>query len=87
MNYYTRDDKYYMDFKDEDGNKVTFEVIAEIFNNRKKYLIIGDDKDLDTEDCFVIREDNCNGSVEYNFIEDEKEFLEVRKQYKKLIYG
>ena len=36
MSYYSENDKYYMDFKDEDGNKVTFEVIAEIFIDDKK---------------------------------------------------
>ena len=36
MSYYSENDKYYMDFKDEDGNKVTFEVIAEIFIDEKE---------------------------------------------------
>ena len=86
MSYYSENDKYYMDFKDEDGNKVTFEVIAEIFIDDKKYLILGDDKDS-TEDSYVVREDLVDGNVEYNFLEDEEEFLRVKKQYKKLIYG
>ena len=75
-----------MDFKDEDGNKVTFEVIAEIFIDDKKYLILGDDKDS-TEDSYVVREDLVDGNVEYNFLEDEEEFLRVKKHYKKIIYG
>ncbi|HJD00774.1 DUF1292 domain-containing protein [Candidatus Arthromitus sp. SFB-turkey] len=86
MSYYSENDKYYMDFKDEDGNKVTFEVIAEIFIDDKKYLILGDDKDS-TEDSYVVREDLVDGNVEYNFLEDEEEFLRVKKQYKKIIYG
>ena len=86
MGYYSENDKYYMDFKDEDGNKVTFEVIAEIFIDDKKYLILGDDKDS-TEDSYVVREDLVDGNVEYNFLEDEEEFLRVKKQYKKIIYG
>lgn len=86
MSYYSENDKYYMDFKEEDGNKVTFEVIAEIFIDDKKYLILGDDKDS-TEDSYVVREDLVDGNVEYNFLEDEEEFLRVKKQYKKIIYG
>lgn len=86
MSYYSENDKYYMDFKDEDGNKVTFEVIAEIFIDDRKYLILGDDKDS-TEDSYVVREDLVDGNVEYNFLEDEEEFLRVKKQYKKIIYG
>lgn len=86
MSYYSENDKYYMDFKDEDGNKVTFEVIAEIFIDDKKYLILGDDKDS-TEDSYVVREDLVDGNVEYNFLEDEEEFIRVKKQYKKIIYG
>lgn len=85
MNYYNKDDKYFMDFKDEEGNKITFEVIAEIFVDEKKYLILGDDKD--SEDSYVVREDVVDGNIEYNFLEDEEEFLKVKKEYKKLIYG
>lgn len=86
MNYYMNNDKYYMDFKDEDGNKITFEVITEIFIDDKKYLILGDDGDS-TEDSYVVREDVIDGKFEYNFLTDEEEFLKVKKQYKKIIYG
>lgn len=86
MSYYIENDKYYMDFKDEDGNKVTFEVIAEIFIDDKKYLILGNDEDL-SEDSYVVRQDVNNGNIEYNFLTDEDEFLKVKKEYKKIIYG
>ena len=85
MSYYNKGDKYFMDFKDEEGNKITFEIIAEIFVDEKKYLILGDDKD--SEDSYVVREDITDENIEYNFLEDEKEFLKVKKEYKKLIYG
>ena len=85
MNYYNKADKYFMDFKDEEGNKITFEVIADIFVDEKKYLILGDDKD--SGDSYVVREDVVDGNIEYNFLEDEEEFLKVKKEYKKLIYG
>ena len=85
MNYYNKDEKFYMDFKDEDGNKITFEIIAEINIDEKKYLIFSDENS--TEDSYVVREDIIDGNIEYNFLESEKEFLKVRKEYKKLIYG
>ncbi len=86
MGYYIKDNKYYMDFRDEDGNKITFEVISEIFIRDKKYLILGDDGDF-TEDSYVVREDIVDGAIEYNFLDDEEEFNRVRKHYKKIIYG
>ena len=39
MSYYSKDDRFYMDFMDEDGNKITFEIITEIFLDGNKYLI------------------------------------------------
>lgn len=86
MSYYNKDDKFYMDFKDEDGNKITFEIIAELFIDEQKYLILGDDSELD-ENSYVVREDIVNGKIEYNFLESEEEFNRVRKEYKKIIYG
>lgn len=85
MSYYIENEKYYMDFKDEDGNKITFEVIAEVFLSDVKYLILGDHED--SEDSYVVREDIVDGNIEYNFLTDESEFLKVRKEYKKMIYG
>lgn len=86
MSYYSKDEKFYMDFKDEDGNKLTFEIIAEIFSDNKKYLILGDDSQ-DNEDSYVVREDFSDQGVEYNFIDNEEEFNRVKKEYKKIIYG
>lgn len=86
MSYYNVDEKFYMDFRDEDGNKITFEIIAEIFLDDKKYLILGDNNE-ESEDSYVVREDFNNGSVEYNFLDSEEEFNKVKKEYKKIIYG
>lgn len=85
MSYYSKDDKYYMDFKDEEGKKITLEVIAEIHIDEIKYLILGIEDD--SEDSYVVREDLVEDSIEYNFIDNEEEFLKVKKQYKKMIYG
>ncbi len=86
MSYYRIDEKFYMDFMDEDGNKITFEIIAELFLDDIKYLVLGDNNES-SEDSYVVREDFVDGKVEYNFLEDEEEFEKVRKEYKKIIYG
>lgn len=86
MSYYSKDDRFYMDFRDEDGNKITFEIIAEIFLDENKYLILGDDSQ-NNEDSYVVREDFSDQGVEYNFIDNEEEFNRVKKEYKKIIYG
>ena len=75
-----------MDFMDEDGNKITFEIITEIFLDGNKYLILGDDSQ-NNEDSYVVREDFSDQGVEYNFLDNEEEFSRVKKEYKKIIYG
>ena len=86
MSYYSIDDRFYMDFMDEDGNKITFEIITEIFLDGNKYLILGDDSQ-NNEDSYVVREDFSDQGVEYNFLDNEEEFSRVKKEYKKIIYG
>ncbi|AID44277.1 Hypothetical protein SFBmNL_00358 [Candidatus Arthromitus sp. SFB-mouse-NL] len=86
MSYYNKDDRFYMDFMDEDGNKITFEIITEIFLDGNKYLILGDDSQ-NNEDSYVVREDFSDQGVEYNFLDNEEEFSRVKKEYKKIIYG
>ncbi len=86
MSYYNKDNRFYMDFMDEDGNKITFEIITEIFLDGNKYLILGDDSQ-NNEDSYVVREDFSDQGVEYNFLDNEEEFSRVKKEYKKIIYG
>lgn len=75
-----------MSFKDEDGNKVDFEAVARIFVDQKEYLLLAPLEEKDSEDVFVFRIDNVDGKEELNLVEDDKEFLAVKKEYKKLIY-
>ena len=63
-----------MAFRDEDGNKIEFEVVAKIFLNEdtkyeKEYIILSP----------------LEG--EKNLVEDDNEFNEVRKKYKELLYN
>lgn len=74
-----------MSFKDENGNKVDFEAIARIYLGEKEYLLLSP-LDEESEDMFAFRIDTVDGKQELNLVEDDKEFLEVKKEYKKLMY-
>jgi uncharacterized protein YrzB (UPF0473 family) len=80
------EEKEIMSFKDENGNKVDFEAVARIFVEKKEYLLLAPLEEKDSEDVFVFRIDNVDGKEELNLVEDDKEFLAVKKEYKKLIY-
>ncbi|MDO4535602.1 MAG: DUF1292 domain-containing protein [Clostridium perfringens] len=82
-----------MAFKDEEGNKVEFEVVAKIFLNEdtkdeKEYIILSPlEGDKNEDDAFVFRVDNVLEKMEYNLVEDDVEFNEVKKKYKELLYN
>ncbi|MBU5487835.1 DUF1292 domain-containing protein [Clostridium sp. MSJ-8] len=80
------EEKQIMSFKDEDGNKVDFEAVARIFLGKQEYLLLAPLDEEDSEDVFAFRIDTKDGKEEYNLVEDDKEFLEVKKEYKKLLY-
>lgn len=74
-------------FQDEDGNVVSLEAMAEIYLEETKYLILAP-VDEDTEDEFVYRVDiRKDGLEELNVLEDDDEFMRVKKEYKNLLYG
>ncbi|MDQ0148477.1 DUF1292 domain-containing protein [Eubacterium multiforme] len=79
------EEKEIMSFKDENGNKVDFEAVARIFLEKKEYLLLTP-VDEDAEDIFVFRIDKVDDKEELNLVEDDKEFLAVKKEYSKLIY-
>ncbi len=74
-----------MSFRDEDGNKVDLEAVARIYVENKEYLLLAP-LDEETDDVFVFRVDNNEGKEELNLVEDDNEFLAVKKEYKKLLY-
>ena len=82
-----------MAFKDEEGNKVELEVVAKIFLNEdtkdeKEYIILSPlEGDNNEEDAFVFRVDTILDKIEYNLVDDDKEFNEVKKKYKELLYN
>lgn len=75
------EEKEIMAFKDESGEKVEFEVLAKLKVDDKDYMILAP-LDGNEEDAFAFRVDEENGSAVYNFVEDEKEFEKVQKEYK-----
>lgn len=76
-----------MSFKDENGNKVDFEVVAKVYleNRDKDYLLLTSVED-DADDMYMFRIDKVDDKEELNLVEDDKEFLEVKKEYKGLLY-
>jgi len=80
------EEKEIMTFLDEEGNKVEFEPIAEIYVEEQKYLILAP-VDGSEEDAFVFRVDIEDEKEVLNLVEDDEEFLEVKKEYKNLLYN
>lgn len=79
------EEKEIMSFKDEDGNKVDFEAVARIFLEEKEYLLLTPVEE-EAEDIFIFRIDKTDDKEELNLVEDDKEFIAVKKEYKKLLY-
>ena len=81
------EDKTILKFKDEEGNVVELEDVAEIYLEEQKYLILAP-LDDDSADEYVYRVDvNKEGQEELNAIESDEEFMKVKKEYKKLLYN
>ena len=80
------EEKEIMTFRDEEGNKVDFEAIAKIYLDEQGYLLLSPLEE-GNDDKFAFRIDiNEDGKEELNFVEDNKEFEAVKKEYKKLLY-
>ena len=80
------EEKEIMSFKDENGNKVDFEAIAKIYLEEQGYLLLSP-LDENSNDMFAFRIDiDKEGNEELNLVEDDKEFEEIKKEYKKLLY-
>ena len=80
------EERQIMTFLDEDGNKVEFEAVARIYLEDKEYLLLAPVDEKDSEDIYVFRVDEVDGKQELNLVEDDNEFIAVKKEYKKLLY-
>ncbi|MBD7915693.1 DUF1292 domain-containing protein [Clostridium sp. Sa3CUN1] len=79
------EEKVIMSFLDENGEKVDFEAVAKVYLKEVEYLLLAP-IDEESEDIYVFRVDEVDGKEELNLVEDDKEFLAVKKEYKKLLY-
>ena len=79
------DEKVIMSFLDENGQKVDFEAVAKVYLKEIEYLLLAP-VDEESEDVYVFRVDEVDGKEELTLVEDDKEFLAVKKEYKKLLY-
>ncbi|MGL4850516.1 MAG: DUF1292 domain-containing protein [Clostridium sp.] len=77
-----------MSFRDEEGNKVDFEVVAKVFleENNKDYLLLTSVEDNADGEIHMFRIDVVDEKEELNIVEDDNEFQAVKKEYKKLLY-
>lgn len=79
------EEKEIMSFLNETGEKVDFEPIAEIYLEEIKYLILSP-VNGDEEDAFVFRVDIEDEKEVLNLVENDDEFIKVKKEYKSLLY-
>ncbi len=74
-------------FMDEEGNVVSLEAMAEIYLGETKYIILAP-TDEGSSDEFVYRVDvTKEGMEELNAVDNDDEFMKVKKEYKNLLYG
>lgn len=80
------EDREIMSFRDEDGNKIDFEAVARIYIEEAEYLILSPivDDVTDEEEEYIYRVDEVDGKEELNFVEDDREFEAVKKEYTRL---
>lgn len=80
------EERQIMTFLNEDGDKVEFEAVARIYLEEQEYLLLAPADNQESEDLYVFRVDEVDGKQELNLVEDDKEFIAVKKEYKKLLY-
>lgn len=80
------EERQIMTFLNEDGDKVEFEAVARIYLDEQEYLLLAPAEEEESEDIYVFRVDEVDGKQELNLVEDDKEFIAVKKEYKKLLY-
>jgi hypothetical protein len=76
-----------MSFLNEEGTKVDFEAVAEIYLENRKYLILSPVEASEEDDAYVFRVDSEEGKEVYNIVDNDDEFLEVNKEYKRILYN
>ena len=81
------EDKKILKFKDEDGNVIELEAVAEIYLEKQKYLVLAP-LDEESSDEYVYRVNvDKEGNEELYAVENDDEFMRVKKEYKNLLYS
>lgn len=80
------EERQIMSFLNEEGKKVDFEAVARIYIEEKEYLLLSPVEGENEEDVYIFRVDKVDDKEELNLVEDDNEFLAVKKEYKKLLY-
>jgi hypothetical protein len=80
------EDKEIMSFLNEAGEKMDFEPVAEIYVEEQKYLILSLVGGIE-DDAFVFRVDIEDEIEVLNMVQDDEEFIKVKKEYKGLLYN
>jgi uncharacterized protein YrzB (UPF0473 family) len=80
------EEKQIMTFRDEDGNKVELEAIAQVYLEEKEYLILAP-MDGNEEEAYAFRVDYENENKVFNLVDNDEEFNRVKKEYKNLLYN
>ena len=80
------EDKKIMAFRDTEGNKIEFEVVAEIYldedtKDEKKYLLLSPVEEEKEDDMFAFRVDVTENGEEFNLVEDDAEFTKYKWGY------
>lgn len=73
------EDKKIVTFKDEEGNKIDFEVVDILRIEEDKYALLAPIED--EEDAYVYKIIEVDGKEEYVPIEDDDEFARVSEEY------
>ena len=81
------EDRDIRSFMDEDGNKVDYEAIAKIYLEQTEYIILSPLNSISEDDAFIFRVDKEDEKEVLNLVEDDDEFMKVKKQYKNLLYN
>lgn len=66
--------------------KLNLKQLQEFFLGEQEYLLLAPVEEKDSEDIYVFRIDEVDGKQELNLVEDDKEFIAVKKEYNKLLY-
>lgn len=65
---------------DEDGNEVSFELVANLEIDGTKYVLLAENEESDDVIPFIMEEDE-NGEIALRPVEDEDEFEKVAAAY------